>query len=147
MFTGVDYVSFETAKLLKEKGFDEFTVGFYGSKRGLYIGSSSLYNSINNRVTFANNLHKVQYEDVIAAAPTLYEAQMWLMEELGLCIVVSPYVYVDEYDDEGYPCGTAMYWEVSIYSMSDGFQRKLDRCYDIYEDAFDKGIQEALKMI
>ena len=32
-----DYVSFETAKLLKEKGFDEYTISYYdkNEKRGL----------------------------------------------------------------------------------------------------------------
>lgn len=42
MFTSGDYVSLETAKLLKEKGFDESTAGFYGGERGLCIGSSLL---------------------------------------------------------------------------------------------------------
>ena len=69
MFTENDYVSLEAAKLLKEKGFDESTAGFYGSKRGLCIGNPLLYNTLNNRVNFVNDLLKVQYEDVIAAAP------------------------------------------------------------------------------
>lgn len=77
MFAKEDYVSYETAKILKEKGFDELTSGFYGSNRGLCSGTSLLYNSINKEVNFVDDSFRVVFESCIAA-PTLYEAQKWL---------------------------------------------------------------------
>ena len=57
-----DYVSFETAKLLKEKGFDEYTFGYY-SNDGL-IG----FMEVETRVS-------VGYQ-----RPTLQMAMKWLRE-------------------------------------------------------------------
>ena len=65
-----DYVSFETAKLLKEKGFDEACHAFY-DKDGIFI---SLLQFIGN-----NNLKGIDNEKV-TFAPTLQMAMKWLRE-------------------------------------------------------------------
>ena len=67
-----DYVCFETAKLLKEKGFDEFTISFY-DKNGS-IG----FNEVDTRVSDG-------YQ-----RPTLQMAMRWLRESHNLYI--EPYV-------------------------------------------------------
>jgi hypothetical protein len=65
-----DYVSFETAKLLKEKGFDE------------PCRASYYKNQINDSFTITNNvLNKLSY-----AAPTLQMAMKWLREVHNLNI-------------------------------------------------------------
>jgi hypothetical protein len=67
-----DYVSFETAKLLKEKGFDEYC-GYYSSD-GEYWGYC-VYNHMG--------------KDYISA-PTLQMAMKWLREEHHWHIFVVP---------------------------------------------------------
>jgi len=69
-----DYVSFETAKLLKEKGFDEPIQYFYKfDSKELYRGT-----------VFTNT----QIGDKFYNAPTLQMAMKWLREEHNLFIWV-----------------------------------------------------------
>ena len=72
-----DYVSFETAKLLKEKGFDENTNCQY-PVGGIYIGEVSEYN-ITDR---SRNPEKY------IPAPTIQMAMKWLREKHNLHIGV-----------------------------------------------------------
>ena len=70
-----DYVSFETAKLLKEKGFDEATLGYYlDDKDKLYF----------DRFSDDWNSNHVGY----ISAPTLQMAMKWLREVHNLHIEV-----------------------------------------------------------
>lgn len=78
-----DYVSFETAKLLKEKGFDESIQYFYKfDSKELYRGTA-----------FTNT----QIGDKFYNAPTLQMAMKWLREVHNLCIepyrTASGYLY------------------------------------------------------
>ena len=68
-----DYVSFETAKLLKEKGFDESTSMVYMSYGDLC--KLNRYNSICN--SDYNDITKNYFE---YTAPTLQMAMKWLRE-------------------------------------------------------------------
>ncbi|MBQ6958158.1 MAG: hypothetical protein IJP77_06335 [Bacteroidales bacterium] len=72
-----DYVSFETAKLLKEKGFDEPCQFLYFSKykqEGDFVGN---FNARKN-----SEINEASY-----SAPTLQMAMKWLREEKKLnCI-------------------------------------------------------------
>lgn len=72
-----DYVSFEIAKLLKEKGFDEACHAFYdsGHRHILKFVQNSLWN---NAGVVANN--------GICVAPTLQMTMKWLREAYGICI-------------------------------------------------------------
>lgn len=67
-----DYVSFETAKLLKEKGFNELTCGFYHDDyiETLLVSSPSDHNGSINSV----------------CAPSLGHAMKWLREVHRLSI-------------------------------------------------------------
>jgi len=67
-----DYVSFETAKLLKEKGFNE------GCRQYLYRG-----NLIFSRSEIWNR-ELDNYEDEGWAAPTLQMAMKWLRENYNI---------------------------------------------------------------
>jgi len=66
-----DYVSFETAKLLKEKGFKELTYACFT------VDGDDLYN------------YSAVSNDIIP--PTLQKAMKWLRENHKIQIVVSPY--------------------------------------------------------
>lgn len=67
-----DYVSFETAKLLKEKGFDEPCLMCYTSDKKL--GNYGHYNSYKNSDVFA------------LTAPTLQMAMKWLRKKYNIHI-------------------------------------------------------------
>ena len=77
-----DYVSFEVAKLLKEKGFPQSTFRFH-----YIIEGNSYYKSFENRCGFGDY-------DIIA--PTLAIAMKWLREVYNLHIWVEP-----NHDKEG----------------------------------------------
>ena len=61
-----DYISFETAKLLKEKGFDEYCYGYYYTSKYMTHGDIKQRNS---------ELFPDSY-----SAPTLQMAMKWLRE-------------------------------------------------------------------
>ena len=76
------YVSFETAKLLKEKGFDENTLMVYMSYGDLC--KCNRYDSIRN--SNYNDITKNYFE---CTAPTLQMAMKWLREEHNIFIEIS----------------------------------------------------------
>ena len=78
-----DYVSFETAKLLKEKGFDEPCECFYDTENN--------DPSIVNGWMVISNSELEKREFVCYSAPTLQMAIKWLRENHKIQIVVSPY--------------------------------------------------------
>lgn len=141
MFTENDYVSLETAKLLKEKGFDESTIGFYSGERGLCIGNSLLYNTLNKRVNFVNDLLKVQSEDVIAAAPSLYEAQKWIWEKHKMFVSAAPQPpFTDPLE--------FFFWIDFPEECIDNYgSLVIVEQFSSFQQALDAGIQEALKLI
>ena len=81
-----DYVSFETAKLLKEKGFDdEYTNAFYDKTGNLYF------------IDLLSDFSEHPDNDTDIAAPTLYVAMKWLREKYKLHIITLPYAPFDRH--------------------------------------------------
>ena len=78
-----DYVSFETAKLLKEKGFDESTSMVYMPYGDLC--KLDRYDSIRN--SNYNDITKNYFE---YTAPTLQMAMKWLREVHKMHIIAEP---------------------------------------------------------
>lgn len=77
-----DYASFETAKLLKEKGFDdEYTNAFYDKTGNLYF--------IDLLSDFSNHPDN----DTDIAASTLYVAMKWLREVHHYVICITPLTF------------------------------------------------------
>ena len=74
-----DYVSFETAKLLKEKGFNEWCRAFRSPSGDLFYSSHDIKN-FEDRKTIGGAM----------AAPTLQMAMKWLREVHGLHISLEP---------------------------------------------------------
>ena len=86
-----DYVSFETAKLLKDKGFPQSTF------RCHYIIDGNIhYKSFKNRCGFGDY-------DIIA--PTLQMAMKWLREVHNVAIVISPSMFWGKYNISIYKKG------------------------------------------
>ena len=73
-----DYVSFETAKLLKDKGFAEYTFGYY-SEDGIFG-----FNEVETRVAKG-------YQ-----GPTLQMAIKWFRKKYNFCIISLPIVTDDD---------------------------------------------------
>lgn len=71
-----EYVSFETAKLLKERGFDLECLGTYST------GDQEL--SISSECPYSNDLN----DDMFIAAPTQQMATKWLREVYNIYITV-----------------------------------------------------------
>lgn len=125
------YVSFEVAKLLKEKGFNEPCYGFYGwefdenDKEEIYFSR------------WTNSAHDNHFPDeyLMCAAPTHQMAVRWLRETHKLFIEVSPILNFEKEIVEGYRC------------YMDSFD---DRCMESntifvsYEEATEAAIKYAL---
>ena len=110
-----DYVSFNVAKLLKEKGFNEACHTFYdnGHKHILKFVQKGL---CNNAAIIANN--------GICVAPTLQMAMKWLREIHGLFIHIdiireASCWLVDIQDIKG---------DVAIYPIKDEFPKYEEAC-------------------
>ena len=75
-----DYVSFEVAKLLKEKGFDEKCISVYHdgelrlvSSLGIFCGAGIL---AEQTLTYTNS--ECKWSPIMISAPTLQMAMKWL---------------------------------------------------------------------
>lgn len=121
MFYKEDYISLDTAKLLKEKGFDEYCEYFYKE------------NEYTNRETF--------YPKV-----TLYEVQKWIRKKYQCHIQIITEFYTNGinylfqvlfYDENSYDC---------ISDISSGLYGDNGE-YKTYEECLDAAIREALKRI
>lgn len=116
-----DYVSFETAKLLKEKGFDDIPVyTYYLSYGGFYMAPMAVTN-------------KDLYAQGHIAAPTLQMVMKWLRNIHGLFIHIgvireASCWLADIQDIKG---------DVSVYPVESEFPN--------YEEACEAGIMYCLE--
>lgn len=121
-----DYVSFETAKLLKEKGFDVPTERFYNEDGKQLCGASS-YNWNEDEGDYSR--------------PTTQMATKWLKENFNIAPV--PYAtsigwYFEVFDlTKRDITGCALLYQVGIPSKEDTF--------DTYEEACDAAIKYCLE--
>lgn len=81
----IKQVNFETAKLLREKGFDEPTIYAYKTD-GTKI-NFNFQGGIRANVDY--NSFRQNHKNPLASAPTIAEVIMWLYEKHG------PYIAVD----------------------------------------------------
>lgn len=129
MIENKDYVTFDVAKLLKEKGYDKPSKYYYRKDDGNFMEAFSLlYNDMG-------------FDTVECIAPTLVEAAKWLREK-------GVYLYpVPELDKR---TGNVWY-KIKIITHSDlvwGRKGKIiPICSESYEEALDAGIEYALKHV
>ena len=151
-------ISFETAKLAKEKQFQEYTSYFYTKENGLCSidTDGEILNIYNDDLTFkdsiwdcngdfwfrenTNNEEGIEfepYEPIKYPAPTQSLVQKWLREKHKIILIIG---YQYEYDSTPYS-----YW---IYKEEQSLP--INHWVDdleTYEEALEKGLQEALKLI
>lgn len=113
-----DYVSFEVAKLLKEKGFDERCFSFYWSDGSLDANSHDKKTNLRNS-TSSNPV-----------APTLQMAMKWLREVHNIALNV---------------CYFLGMWSYSVYRTDVNSSGYNSEDFDTYEEACEAGIKFCLE--
>jgi len=146
-----DYVSFETAKLLKEKGFREWCSMCHSPS--LYYNGDILDGDEESELkasgewdeTKARWIHTLypfncnnEQSEGIYAAPTLAMAMKWLRKEHNL------YVKVEIGEDEG-----SFWYDFDIIPVGGGIVPEVDETYIYYEpeEALEAGIKYALEKL
>lgn len=141
-------ISFETAKLAKEKGFDWETEEFYTNPKKPYLAKGVQYGSDSDtyvRLWKWNSMpsnYPTNEEDVLCAAPTQSLLQKWLREEHNIYIELSVQEakviatwYWKIFKHRG--SGKGLIW---IYEDSNG------KLSDTYEDALEEALKVGLKI-
>lgn len=85
-----DYVGFETAKLLKEKGFDEKCISVYHDGELQLVSSLGIFISEGydeQILTYTNS--ECEWSPIMISAPTIQMAMKWLREEKDVQIEIS----------------------------------------------------------
>jgi len=127
-------ISFETAKLAKEKGFDIKCSSHWSTydNDGLLNNFLSIEDSISRNYNNYKYAYITNKKEELFSAPTQTLLQRWLREECQ--IIISIVFELNSYEvfvDDGYNNG------------STGF----DKTFDTYEEALEFGLVEALKLI
>ena len=124
-------ISFETAKLAKEKGFDEICLNYF------YSDSTSSGNICESKFEIRNSTeHRFIFIKVECTAPTQSLLQKWLRENHGI------HINIDFGLQWGYqliPVG--WYGEKFSENFIDG------KDWLSYEQALENGLLQALKLI
>ena len=122
-------ISFETAKLAKEKGFDIETKGFYNN--GIFVNTGS---EIGQYHSFHNGRPKIN-DDKICSAPTQSLLQKWLREVHNVSIKIDDYYTYSR-----------VRFDYNICELGSQEDNPVG-VFETYEEALEIGLQEALKQI
>ncbi len=131
-----DYVSFNTSKLLKEKGFDSENVSEFGGyyidyyHNGQYVGIATESMMLNKTLSYWEYLR-----------PTLQMAMKWLRDEKHYYIQVML---------DGWACGDHSGYYVVIQKTDSDFEMMLqddvdEVFYQTYEEACEAAIKYCLE--
>jgi len=132
-----ELITFETAKLAKEKGFHHMKANCYGDNMCYQLPEGELTNALKGNVVTGYIL-----------APTQSLLVKWFREMHKIHVVVLPLM-----EEDG---GTPIYYNVSVLVEEENpshmeFDQYSDHMYNIkaekYEVALEKGLREALKEI
>lgn len=134
--TKEDYVSLEVAKKLKEKGFNEYCGAYYHLNWDDMTEEECFEIAPNYDFRNKDNGYR-------AGAPTLYEAAKWLRKTHDIHIVISSH-YSRKYEIIEYEYRIATYFDFLEKPLK---WRKSKEYYEIYEQCFNAGILESLKLI
>lgn len=123
-----DYISFETAKLLKEKGFNEPTFTYYNNAGDIMTSYDFCGDYISGR------FNGIKDEKVNCAAPTLQMAMKWLRNVHKKVINVE---YIDFLE----------HGEVWSYSILDRntFHEFTEKSESFTEHSYEEACEEAIK--
>ncbi|MBQ3690873.1 MAG: hypothetical protein II937_13580 [Bacteroidales bacterium] len=128
-----DYVSFETAKLLKEKGFNEVCRYEYGvpEVNGGYV-LQEFYKPIQN----------CELIDTAYTAPTLQMAMKWL-RKIHNCIIMIDYDSYESADDSSIT-ETGYSFTLQRKEKPTEYEYIHNLVYDTYEEVAEEGIKYCL---
>lgn len=126
-------ISFETAKLAKEKGFLDKT--FEGEIR---ISQQNIYSPDGN----LHSLEKALWSSAFKLkdcfnTPTQSLLQKWLREKYNIHLLIEPY-----YDEQ-----RVLVYGFDLITEKSEEETILERGFKTYEEALEIGLQEALKLI
>ena len=127
-------VSFELAKLLKEKGFDLSTEGFYPKPKCKLFGVDEhgrYYPIVNKTRVYFFDRAAVLKEENYYNAPTFVEVVMWLYEKHGIWI----YSFRHDFDKE-------FYWSIDTKN-EDEFTSDMN--FNSPTEAYEAAIEYVLK--
>lgn len=120
-----DYVSFEVAKLLKERGFDELCLFKY--LEGTRVKAGQAIDEWQNS--------ELNYDEF--SAPTHQMAMKWLREVYSLCVVIDPVVK----DGDG-SAGCLWAYDISKYTEPIHIS---DCIFELYTQAVEAALKYCLK--
>jgi hypothetical protein len=138
-----DYVSFETAKLLKEKGFDEITVTWYTGKGKFCVGKNNF-----------NDYHMNHFSNMATAkdknkcsAPTLQRAMKWVKEVHKIYIQAFRYPAKIKKDAESNEYSKPWYYQYTTLTEIDDIDRDFNVMdeYDTSEEACEAALKYVLE--
>lgn len=128
-----DYVSFEVAKLLKGKGFDEECWSWYEDED--YVIES------NDDYGYQSNTDHVSY-DFICSRPTIQMVLKWLREVHNICIET---LIVFPTGKNGEPFFSCNYWSLkSPFDLNVDYEIE-SRYFKTYEEAQEEAIKYCLE--
>lgn len=145
-----NYISFETAKLLKEKGFGEWCSKCYGVAV-LHNGAEISFDEEcelkdegrENEIEYVEggrlydcgcNNHEKDVK--VWAAPTLWAVMKWLRELHRLCVVAKPYITEE---------GIFYLFEIKEMNKDSVVNKKTKTGFDTYEEACEAAIKYCLE--
>lgn len=138
------YVSFDTARMLKEAGFDLSCRGVYVTDRTGYYEFREYDNKQTTDDLCWNTEDGFQYEYL---APTQALAARWLREVHGIHVMIHPY-YDCSVNADGEIVDKRMYWGYMIlYAATGNLAEDNDERFDNYEQALEAGLQKVIKLI
>ena len=124
-----ELISFETAKLAKEKGFDWDILHTYRDGK---LDYEDYYRGTIDELYFnANGRNITKFKEIISA-PTQSLLQKWLREVHGIDVLVDKGVLCDKYSYE-------------IYHKNDMLDSEY--VFKTYEEALEIGLYKSLKLI
>ena len=131
-----DFVSFDLAKKLKEKGFPQYT------EKSYFVGDHK-----KRMCSVGTFLHvHTQNTEHLIAAPTIAQVLNWLRE--GKKMYIEPCILVDyDTDADNNVINTYTYWSFSITSIESGdmiyyeYEHIDDKRFDSYEQSAIAGIE------
>ena len=125
------FVSFDTAKLLKEAGFDVPCFNQYTERGTIW------------HCDCPENFNKSQ---CVTSCPTQALAARWLRETHG--IHVSSNIFMDFANDaDGKTIDEWNFWSYDLFDNSGRIIEESDDRYDSYEEALEAGLKHCLELI
>lgn len=136
-------ISFETAKLAKEKGFNLECKCFYTNPRSKMFGIDEHNNYYPIKNIF-KKIYTIGFEATLNSKNVIYSPtqsllQKWLREKHNIDVEIHREGPIQSQRD-----GFSL-WIMSLYETI--FPWKLGGIHNTYEEALEKGLQEALKLI